>query len=115
MEKYVSVIFIECTELILKIKYVSGLFVYFFFKNTAWYLGVIGKVHNNECLIYIFIDEVLNGTPNIFTNSQYHLWYKYLRGQFSPELINNTHYNVSLFIKLKGKFLKYKQLMLSVF
>ena len=62
----------------------------------------------------MFTDEFINGNPNIFTNSQYHLWYKYLRGQFSPVLINNKHYNVSFFIKLKGKFLKYEQLIKTI-
>ena len=40
------------------------------------YLGVIGKLHNDECLIYIFTGEVINGTTNIFTNSQYNCWFK---------------------------------------
>ena len=59
----------------------------------GWYLVFKGKLHNNECLIYIFTDEVLNSTPNIFTNSQYHFWYKDLRDHFVPVLINNTHDN----------------------
>ena len=31
---------------------------------------------NDGCLKYIFTEELLNGTPNIFTNSQYHCWFK---------------------------------------
>ena len=38
-----------------------------------------------------FTDEVLNGTQNMFTNSWYHYWYKYLRVTFSPVLNNTTH------------------------
>ena len=32
----------------------------------VWYLGVIGKLHNDECLIYILTGKVENGTPIIF-------------------------------------------------
>ena len=42
----------------------------------AWYLGVIVNRNNDECLIYILTGELLNGTPNIFTNSQYNFWFK---------------------------------------
>ena len=54
----------------------DGLCVSIFFKYMRRYLGVIGNINNDECLIYFFTDEVLNGTPNIFTNSQYGYWYK---------------------------------------
>ena len=57
-------------------------------------LGVIVKLHNDECQIDIFTGEVLNGTQNIFTNSQYHCWYTYLRDKFLPVLIITTHDNV---------------------
>ena len=52
--------------------------------------------------IYIFTGEVLNGTPDIFTNSQYHFWYKYLRNQFYPVLINTKYDNVNFKDKVKG-------------
>ena len=41
--------------------------------------------------------EVLNGTPNIFTSSQYYCWYKNSRNIFSPVLITNTHENFHFF------------------
>ena len=47
-----------------------------FFKDKGWYLGVIGNFHNYECIIYVFTDEVLKLTPNIFNNSHYHYWYR---------------------------------------
>ena len=28
-----------------------------------WYLGAIGKLHNDKCIIYTFIGEFINGTP----------------------------------------------------
>ena len=59
--------------------------------------------------IYIFTGKVLNGTPNIFTNSQYHCWYEDSRNQFSPVLINTTHENSHFKIKLKGTFLSLEQ------
>ena len=61
----------------------------------GWSLGVIGKLYNDECLIYIFTGEVLNGTPNIFNKSWYKFWYKDVRNQFLPVLINTTHENVN--------------------
>ena len=42
----------------------------------GWYLGVIENLRNDVCLMYIFTGEFINGTPNIFANSQYHCWYK---------------------------------------
>ena len=50
-------------------KYSNELFVSIFIKDMGWYLGVIENFHNDDCLIYNFTGEVLNGTPNIFTNS----------------------------------------------
>ena len=70
------VFFIKCTELTQNRKFANGLCFYIFYKDTGWYLGVIGNLHNDEFIIYIFMGEVLNGTINIFTNSQYHFWYK---------------------------------------
>ena len=68
----------------------------------VWYLLVMGKLHGDECLIYIFTGEVLNGTPKIFTNSQYHCWFKELRDNFSPVLFNTTHKNVNFKSSLRG-------------
>ena len=93
--KKTSILFIECDEIICNRKNTNGLCASILFKYMLWWLGVIGKLHNDECLIYLFTGEVLNGTPNTFTNSQYNYWFKYLRGQFSPVLINSTHDNVN--------------------
>ena len=60
-----SVPFIGFTGLNWKIKYSNVLSVSVFFKNMGWYLVVVGKLHNDECLIYIFMGGVLNGTRNI--------------------------------------------------
>ena len=57
----------------------------------GWYLGVIGNLHNDECLIHIFTDGVLDYTPNIFNKSDYYCWYKEIRIKISPVLINSTH------------------------
>ena len=70
----------------------------------VWYLVVIGNLHSDECIIYIFTGEVLNGTPKIFTNSQYHCCFKELRNKFSPVFFNTAHKNVNFKIKLKGSF-----------
>ena len=74
-----------------------------FIKDMESYLGVIGKHHNDKCLINIFTGEFLNGTQNIFTNSQYHFWFKELRKQFSPVLINTTHENIHFLNQVKGE------------
>ena len=46
--------FIEHTEMNFKTIYANGLCVSIFLKNMGWHLGVIGNIHNYECLIYIF-------------------------------------------------------------
>ena len=69
----------------------------------GWYLGVIGKLHNDECLIYIFTGEVLNGTPNIFNRSHYHCWYKILRNKCLPVMIDTTNKMFIFKIKLMGR------------
>ena len=56
----------------------------------GWYLGVIGKLHNDEYLIYIFTGEFLNGTPKIFNKLQYHFWYKESKNQFLTVFIDTT-------------------------
>ena len=70
------VLFIEYTGIIRNRKCEIGLCVSIWFKDMGWYLGVIGRIHKDECLINLFTGEVFNGNPNIFTNSQYHCWYK---------------------------------------
>ena len=47
-----------------------------FFRDVDWYLGVIGNLHNDECVIYIFTVKSQNGDPSIFNKSLYHCWYK---------------------------------------
>ena len=42
----------------------------------GWYLGVIEKIHNDECITYISTGEVLNGTPNIFNKLHYYFCYE---------------------------------------
>ena len=56
----------------------------------------MGKLHNYECLVYIFTGKNENGTPIIFNKTLYNFWYKELRKNFSPILINTTHKNVHL-------------------
>ena len=38
------------------------------------FLGVIGKPHNDECLIYILTGHVENGTLTIFNKTIYSYW-----------------------------------------
>ena len=98
-------IIIECSKLNWKGKYANGLCVYIFFKSMRWYLEVIVKLHNYECVTYIFTGEALNGTQNVFNKSQYHFWYKESRNQILPVIINTTHEHCRLKIKVKGTFL----------
>ena len=46
-----SVLFIECTEINWETTDENIFFVSIFLKNMVWYLGVIVKFHNNECII----------------------------------------------------------------
>ena len=66
--EFTSVIFIECTGTIWNRRDASWFCVSIFIKDMGWYLEVIGNLLNDECIIYIFTGEVLNGTPNILTN-----------------------------------------------
>ena len=68
----------------------------------GWHLGITGKLYNDECLTYIFRGKVENGTPIIFNKTLYNFWYKELRNNFLPLLINTTHNNVHFKIKLMG-------------
>ena len=58
--------FIRCTELNWKVTDVNGLGASIFLKYMGWYLGVPGKLHDDECMIYIFTGNVINGNPSIF-------------------------------------------------
>ena len=72
LKKCALVMFVKCNGIIWNMIYANGLCISIFIKDTLWYLGVIVKLHNNECLIYIFIVEVLYGTPKMFTNYQHY-------------------------------------------
>ena len=60
----------------------NGLCILILTKNTGWYLGVIGKLDNYECLMYILIGKVENGTPIISNKKLHNCWYKELRNPF---------------------------------
>ena len=66
-------------------------------------MGVIGKLQNDEYLIYIFTGKFQNGTWIIFHKTIYHCWYKYLRNHFSPVIINTTHKNIHFFNQINGE------------
>ena len=55
---------------------VIGLCISIFLDNMGWFLVVIGKIHNDECLTYIFTGNVEDGTKIIFTKTIYRSWYK---------------------------------------
>ena len=38
----------------------------------GWYLSLMVNIYNDECLVYIFMGGVINGTINKFNKSQYH-------------------------------------------
>ena len=42
---------------------VNGFCISIFLDKMVCYLGVIGKLNNDDCLIYIFTEKVENGTP----------------------------------------------------
>ena len=54
-----------------KTSYVNDLCIYILLDKIRWFLGIIGKIHNDECLIYIFTGNVENGTPIIFNKTIY--------------------------------------------
>ena len=64
-KKFINV-FIECTEMTLKISDANVLCVSIFLRNIWCWLGAIGNLDNNEFLIYIFTGKVENGTTIIF-------------------------------------------------
>ena len=57
-------------------------------------MGVIGKLQNAECFIYIFTGKVENDTSIVFNKTLYHSCYIELRNHFSSILINTKHKNV---------------------
>ena len=69
-------------------------------------MGVIGRLHNEECLIYIFTGEVQSGIPNTLTNKNYDTWFQQLRDQFPPVLVNTTYENVQFLNQVSGKILR---------
>ena len=89
-----SVLFIECTEMNRKTSNVNDFCISIFLNKMGWYLGFIGKLCNDECLIYIFTGKVEKGTPIMFNKTLYHSWHKEWRNHFSPILIHTTHKNV---------------------
>ena len=70
--KYISVLFVKCTEINCKGTDENGLCVSIFLKNMGWYLVVIGKLQNDECLVYIFTSKIQNGITGIFNKTLYH-------------------------------------------
>ena len=65
------------------------------------YLVVIGNIHNDEHLVYIFTGKVQDGTPSIFNKSHYNCWYKELRNHFYNksclwQFTKNVHVNCNL-------------------
>ena len=53
-----SVIFIECTEINWKTPDINGLCITIFLDKMEWFLVVLGKLHNDECLMYIFTANI---------------------------------------------------------
>ena len=70
------VIFIEWNEINCKTSDINGLCISIVFNKMGWHLGVIGKVHNDKCLIYILTGKVENGTQIIFNKTLYNCCYK---------------------------------------
>ena len=48
MKNNSSVIFIECTKMNRKTVDVNGFCISILLSKMGWYLGVIGKIHNND-------------------------------------------------------------------
>ena len=55
---------------------VNGLCIFSLLDKMGWFFGVTVKLHNDECLIYIFTGNVENGTPIIFNKQFVHLGIK---------------------------------------
>ena len=71
-----SVIFIECTGIKWGKRNKNGLCVSVFIKYMGLYLGLIGRIHDSDCLIYIFTSSYIDGNPKVFNNSQYNCWFE---------------------------------------
>ena len=67
-------------------------------------MGVIGKLRYNECLPYIFTGKFQDFTPITFNKRLYHRWYKESRNNSPPVMIDTTHENLHLKIKLMVLF-----------
>ena len=74
MKNNSSVLFVECTEMNWKHTDANGLCFLILLINMRWYLGFMGKLQNDECIIYIFTGKVENGTPSIFNKTLYNVW-----------------------------------------
>ena len=71
----------------------------------GWYLGVIGRHHNQKCNIYIYIysQKKFNISLQIYLhNSMFNRWFQQLRDKQSTVIINSTHRNVHLLNQVKG-------------
>ena len=55
---------------------VNGLCISIFLDKMGCFWGVIGKLHNYECLIYIFTGNVENDTPIKLNKIKYSSLYK---------------------------------------
>ena len=83
----------------------NGLCVSILLNNMGWYLGVIRKLQNDGCLIYIYTDKVQNVTPIIFNKEIYLWWYKELKNNLSQVMTNTTNLKKIVFkIKFTGRF-----------
>ena len=70
------VLFVEFTVLNWNRRDANDLCVSILLYYMGRYLEVIGKIHDDEYMIYIFTDKFINGTPSIFNKSNYRGWYK---------------------------------------
>ena len=53
----------------------NSLYVFLSIRDIGWYLLVIGKLNNAKTLLYIFTGEVIDVTPNVFSEKQYDSWF----------------------------------------
>ena len=81
----------------------NGLCVSIFLKATVCYLGVIGKFHNYECLIYFSHVNLSMVIQLYFINCIIIVVINNKGIKFSPLIIGTTHKNVDLLNKINGK------------
>ena len=98
--------FIKYSEIIWNKRDANGSCVPVFIIDMGWYLWVIGRLHNDETLVYLFTGEVIDGTPNISSERQDVSWFQQLRYQFLPILINTTSDGVHFFESVERKISK---------